>query len=128
MPLFHWLFPRPAPTAYQPPVRPVRPDESLQKFRSEKDNVIRMRMLWRDAFFQKVLRVLYNDRPRGFPPRGYKPDALELALELGRSEGHESVLGLLELMTVPMAETEDIPATWEDPNEQAQTEDERETN
>jgi hypothetical protein len=30
-------------------------------------------------------------------------------------------------MTVPMAETEDIPATWEDPNEQAQTEDEGET-
>jgi hypothetical protein len=127
MPLFSWIFSRPEPVRHQLPRRPIRPDETTQKFRSEKDNVIRMRGLWRDPFFQKVLRVLYNSRPRGFPPRGYKPDALEIALELGRGEGHEAVLGMLELMTVPMAETEDIPATWEDPNEQAQAEDEGET-
>jgi hypothetical protein len=76
-----------------------------------------MRALWRTDFFQQVLMVLHNSRPRGYPPRGKGLSELELAIELGRIEGYESVLTLLEVMTTANPKQEDLQATWANPDE-----------
>lgn len=97
----------------------LRPELDLFTFRGDDNNVARMRNLFRDDFFQQVLIVLHNNRPRGFPVRGQKLTDLELAVEMGRIEGYESVLTLLEVMTTGNLKQEELRATWEDPDETA---------
>ena len=95
----------------------LRPEIDLFTFREDDDNVARMRRLFQDDFFQQVLMVLHNSRPRGYPTRGQVFDSLALGVELGRIEGFESVLTLMELMTKSNPKQEELRATWGNPDE-----------
>ena len=93
------------------------PDLDMASFREDEPSVAKMRELWGSDTFQRVLIVLHNSRPRGYPPRGHKADALEMALELGRIQGAEDMLTLLELLTKPLPKQTAIHATWANPDE-----------
>lgn len=109
------LFIRQQPPKFHP--WRLRPELDLFTFRSDEQNVAYMRDLFRTDFFQQVLVVLHNSRPRGYPPRGQKLDNMELAVELGRIEGYESVLALMEVMTKSNPKQDEIQATWANPDE-----------
>jgi hypothetical protein len=95
----------------------IDPDLDMASFREDEPRVAKMRELWGSDTFQQVLIVLHNARPRGYPPRGHKADALEMALELGRIQGAEDMLTLLELLTKPLPKQAAIHATWANPDE-----------
>jgi len=82
---------------------------TLKEFWDQPDLVTETMRLYQTPVWREIMGVMYRERPWGFPVRGEPVTEVQVMVELGRKEGWEAAVRMLERLGSPPRKADEMP-------------------